>query len=437
MTNPSHRSSPVRYLPWLLGAIALLPLLICWHELRHLFWFGDEWDQLDFISTYGFWRWMWGCFGENFAPVFKATWGGIALASGGSYAKVLIALWLVHALCVGLLARWLLRTGVSGTATVAAVVVLALASTNIETLGWTIQLITLEGILFFIAAAQWHHARESNDAWTPAAVAVLAVLVIASTFSFVRGALAGGSLAITSLLLAAVAKARSGKWHIPVSVVLVCLVPAVTSVAVIMKFAPGNHQHLATVDWHAPAMFAASYYFLNPIYKFFTDAAWSNTTLAGFAAMKTAILVVGWWRATPSQRRLLLPLLVFDLGNAALMGLGRYNEPLFTATSSRYQYISLVCFLPFVAILFDWALSALATRQRLRLCCGAVIIVALGFGAARRWPIESPGWANGRGRQTRHVIFEEKNPPAEGAIPGIPFLRTERAKQITRQFDLH
>ena len=37
----------------LLGLLALAPLFWCWLDFRDLYWFGDEWDQLDQIARHG------------------------------------------------------------------------------------------------------------------------------------------------------------------------------------------------------------------------------------------------------------------------------------------------------------------------------------------------------------------------------------------------
>ena len=45
---------------WLLAALTFAPLGWCGRDFGDLFWFGDEWDQLDQISRHGFWTWTIG-----------------------------------------------------------------------------------------------------------------------------------------------------------------------------------------------------------------------------------------------------------------------------------------------------------------------------------------------------------------------------------------
>ncbi len=437
MTAP-RATTLTRWLPALAAVVALLPLLWFAKDLRDLFWFGDEWDQLDQISKMGFWRWTLWCFGENFAPVLKLSWGGLAAASGGSYFFMVAAVWVVHAVCVLLLGRWLLRAGFSAFAAAVVLAGFALSYSNLETLGWTIQLITIQGVLFFVAAANWHEARNPGNLWSASSVLLFALLVTLSTFSFVRGALTGGSLAVATVVPLLVSRGSRPSWRSRIPVLAACLIPAAISVAVIMIFAPGNHHHVAGSGLKAPALFAAAYFLLNPLFKLATDGdLWTTGQFVACAAVKIAVLVFGWLKATPSQRRLLLTVLVFDLGNAALMGIGRYNEPVVTATSSRYQYFGLLCTLPFLAIALEALLHPLAFAPRWRAAAASIVLLLLTYAVTWGWRRDVPSWVDNRGRETRNLVFRDPHPPAEGAIPGIPFLTTARAKEIAAQYHLH
>ncbi|HVU35375.1 MAG TPA: hypothetical protein VHE61_18200 [Opitutaceae bacterium] len=422
------------WLPWSLALVSFLPLLWCRHDFQGMFWFGDEWDQLDQISRQGFWHWSFRCFGENFAPVLKMTWGALALGSHGSYLGVLVAVWCVHACCIILLGFWMRASGFGSLATAFVLLGFGLAVTNVETLGWSIQLITVQGMAFFLGAAWWHHARERDGDWTPGALILFALLLVLSTFSFVRGPLAGVALAGATILFPSQGRGRrSARWL----VTAVCLIPAAISVAVVMTIAPGNQHHPFAAGIREPALFAASYYLLNPAYKFVTESAWTTPTLLLCGAGKIAVLACGWRAASSSQRRLLLPLFVFDFGNAVLMGIGRYNEPLITATSSRYQYISLICTLPFFGVLLETVLHAIPASTIVRRVSAALALAVATWVAMHNWPSVMSGWAEYRGRNTRYTVFQDPNPAPEGAIPGIPFLQTRRAKELVAQYHLH
>lgn len=429
---------PTRWLPAFAAVLSLLPLVWWAKDLRDMFWFGDEWDQLDQIAKVGFWPWTTSCFGENFAPLFKLSWGGLALASGGSYFFLLCAVWCVHALCVFVLGRWLLRAGFSAFATATVLLLFGLAYSNIETLVWSIQLITIQGILFFVAAAYWHEIHDPENRWSAGSIAVFALLVVLSTFSFVRGALTGATLAVATVAPLLLRREARAAWRSKLPIIATCLISAAISIAVIMTYATGNHQHLTASGLSAPTKFALSYFLLNPLFKLATDGdLWTVAQFAACAMIKVAVLAFGWLKATHSQRRLLLTVLVFDLGNTVLLGIGRYNEPLVTATSSRYQYFSLLSTLPFLAVVLETTLRSLARAPRWRAALAALLLVLLAYSATWGWQRDIPGWVESRGRVTRDVVFTAPDPPAEGAIPGIPFLTTRQAKEIVERYHLH
>lgn len=421
-------------IPWLGGAAAFVPLLWCWHDFRALFWFGDEWDQLDQISRVGFWKWTIGAFGENFAPALKLTWGGVALATHGSYLALVIGVWAAHAACVVVLGRWLRQTGFTAASMAIVLAGFGLAATNIETLGWTIQLLTVQGMLFFVAAAQWQQHRDTTG-WSTRAYALFSGLILISTFSFARGALVGIVLSLAALapIRGTAPSARRSR----VFVALIGFMAAAIAIGLVMTLAGGNQHHLAAAGIRAPAAYAAAYLSLNPFYDFTGLNDWSGHTAVLFGAMKLGILGLGWATASPTQRRLLWPLLLFDLGNAALLGIGRYHTGLGTVTSSRYQYISLLCTLPFVGAAFDGLLRRFSRTPSWAATIGVAGLIATILVAVSPWPGAMRDWADGRGRNTRHLIFVASAPPAEGAVPGIPNLPTQRARELAKRFTLH
>ena len=57
--------------------------------------------------------------------------------------------------------------------------------------------------------------------------------------------------------------------------------------------------------------------------------------------------------------------------------------------------------------------------------------------AARGWPAAAENFAQSRGRNTRELLLQRNDPPAEGAVPGIPFLPTRRARELIEAYGLH
>jgi hypothetical protein len=128
---------------------------------------------------------------------------------------------------------------------------------------------------------------------------------------------------------------------------------------------------------------------------------------------------------------------VVDAVYAALLGIGRYHTGIETSVSSRYQYSSLISALPFFGWALETLLARLPSRAGVRAALSTLLIAGALWSAARGWPTVARGWADGRGRNTRHTLFADPNPPAIGAIPGIPFLPTERARELVVLYHLH
>jgi hypothetical protein len=427
----------------LLGCFALLslcPLLFNWRLFQDLYWFGDEWDQLEQILDHGFWSWVFSFFGENFAPMLKLTWGGGALLSGGHYIGLVIILWIAHAITVFLFGLLLRQNGFRWPGTLLAMVLLGLPHSNLETLGWTIQLITVQGTLFLLAAAIYHgHVHFESAPTHRRHVAWLLTLISAGTFSYVRGVLNGAALALMSLWPDAGWSSKWWpQWRPRVIAAGWCFIPAVVLTLLILIFAQGNHQK---IDGPADALsrmleYAFWYFSLNPFFRLLEWDSWGWRTTWLFFVLKAIVLVWAWRLAAPRQRRILIVLIAFDLGTALLLGIGRYHTGLPSANSSRYQYTALVCTLPFVAVLLDRLFVFLTRWRRAEVVVAAVLALTTGLALALQWRAHMEIWSGWRGREPRHLLTEHPSPPAEGAVPGIPLMTTERAKRVIEHYDL-
>ena len=64
------------------------------------------------------------------------------------------------------------------------------------------------------------------------------------------------------------------------------------------------------------------------------------------------------------------------------------------------------------------------------------IIAVIGLSMLKKWPDSMRDWSAWRGVPTIRVLISE-NPPETGAIPGIPFLPTKKAKELKEAFNLH
>ena len=430
-TAPTPRWAPA--LPWIAAALALAPAVWCARPLAELWWFGDDWDLLDQIQRVGFWHWTLLPFAENFVPLFKVLWGGLVFAGGGAYAPMIAALWLTHALNTALFARLLRTAGFGFTATAFAAALFALAAANIETLAWSVQWSALLAITFFLLAALILVPRiNAGIALRWPALAGLALLSAASALAFARGVLTGGALAAIVLLpLGAAPRA----WPARLRVAAACLLPAAAVALTIFLVSPGNHRSLGE-HWREMAQFGVCYWAATPLHRLLASVTWHWPIVLALGALKLALVISVFRHATRSQRVLLVLLLVLDLGNACLLGIGRHHTGLPAANSERYYYMALLCTLPFLALAFDAWLRALPT-PRLRTAFAAGLGLALAWQVARDWPQAAENFAAGRGRNTRELLLRQPNPPAENAVPGIPFLPTKRARELIELYRLH
>lgn len=426
-----------RYGPWLFAALALVPFVWSRADIAELFWFGDEWDLLDEITRLGFWGWLWSMFTENFVPLFKLAWGALVFAGGGSYFPMMALLWLTHALNVALLGKLLLGEGLSWTATAFAIGVFGLAVSNLETLGWSVQWSPVLAVTFFLAAARWYFRHDAaTRSWSWRVHGVLTLLVTASALSFSRGVLTGAALAATSFVPIA-----AGPWigRERLRTAALCLLPCAIVAGLILAFSEADPDAIAASgQLGSIARFSLYYLALNPLHRLVEWSSLTSTTVVCFGAGKLALVAWCLLRSSGRVRRLFLLLLVLDLGNAALLGLGRHQTGTVNTVGPRYQYVSLLCTLP----LAGYALEALLRtcfggRVAWRNAVAALLVVTATWYVGRHWPLYLSQWANLRGTHTRELLFRDPNPPRVRAIPGVPLLTTRRAKKLVEIYQLH
>jgi len=427
---------------WVLAALALLQPIIYHVQFSGLFWFGDEFGLIDEFDRVGFARWVWLTFGENFFPLFKILWGGMLFAGAGNYALVLAAIWATHALNVGLFATLLSRSGFSSVATAFAAVIFGLSASQIETLTWAVlwssELATtflLVGMLDCLPLAEscepcrWRSAR-------------LVLWSTASAWSFARGLLSGPAIA-SFVLVRQISNSESGRsrWM----TAALCLLPSIVTGIIILRLSPEDH-HLAAsgiARWEKVLGFGALYWALNPFLTMWLIPKgiwWAGSIygLAGVACIPKLLLVgLGLNFARHEQRRLLIAMLLLDLGYAALLGLGRSEGDLHNTMSSRYQYNSLLCALPFLAVCFESLLQRGIVRHSIKLGVGVGIIVVVASVACLQWKPMLPSWVEWRGLGSRRLLFETNPIPAGNDLVGEPYVKNLRAKELADKYHLH
>lgn len=436
--EPEHAPETRRVLwSWAAAATlaALLPFLIWQGSFAQLFWFGDGFLLLDQLAQMDFGAWTTRVFAENFVPLFKLLWGGAALGFGGSYLAMLWLLWLTHAFNAVLFARWLRAAGFPSYAAELAVGVFALTPANLETLGWSVQWSAVLATLFLLLALWWLESNRTLAVrWSWRLVVPLFLFAAASASSFSRGVLTGGIVAAGILLPALVARSwpsLQARW----TAALACLIPGVAVALVIMSASTGNHQH---IEGHGLAMaqFAAAYFLLNPLYSWVAEGPIAAGWLPVFAVIKLAVIIGGLWISRGRIRHALWLLLIYDLGNAALIGVGRYHTGFLAALSPRYQYSSLLAFLPFGALLVQQGWERVRSPVH-RIWAMRATAGLLASWCLLGWPAELRTFTARRGHELRALMAAPATNDPSVRVPALEYMHIERAKALQRAFNLH
>ena len=112
---------------------------------------------------------------------------------------------------------------------------------------------------------------------------------------------------------------------------LLCSACAVAVAAAIFANSSGNHQQVGEISLDILQRmlgFGLSYFFLNPLERLFRIESVSTEVTIGLGLLKLLVIFAVFW-----NRRLLstvvlnffFVLLALDLGNAALLAIGRYH----------------------------------------------------------------------------------------------------------------
>ena len=410
---------------WILlaSAVAALAPYAIYHRLfLQMYWFGDEFDLVDQFDRLGFWRWVWLAFAENFVPLFKVLWGGAVLAFGGSYAAMIALVWLTHALNVGLLGRLMRTCGLPWLAVLLAQVVFGLTVENYETLAWSVQWSAMLSVTFMLLGLD--RIFLSPRLGTPLGLA------LASGLSFSRGALTGPLIGSGSFLH------DRGMGLFPrFARAALFLVPAIAVAGLIFLLAKGN-QHYMAGHFGQAAVYGTWYFCLNPSHALLLMESLSWRTTLALGLLKVALYAWALLRSRDRARDFFTVLILFDLGNSALLGIGRYHMGIPTAVSSRYQYAALLSFMPIAGYWFSCQWQKLNAPARALRTAATCLLAALALALCLQWPSEMNHFAEWRDTRSRHILFEEPNPGAQ-AVPGIPDLPMDRAKDLIARYHLH
>jgi hypothetical protein len=289
---------------------------------------------------------------------------------------------------------------------------------------------------FLLGALLWLEMNaEAPSTWTMKLHGTLLLLTAASACSFSRGVLTGGVVAL-ALLWPLLARSKLAVTWPQIWPALLCAAPAAAAVLAIGVFAHGNHEHLAG---HGGDMLAYGLYFflLNPFQALLDINPWGPAAVLWIGGLKCALIFWVLRRTSGRKRILLLVLLAYDLGNAALLGIGRYHTGLETAVSSRYCYSSLLATLPFAAAATELLLKYRPLPAFAHRLVVAVILLGLVAHAMRGWSAPLNEFCNWRGSGLRQLFFDEGATRPDARVPALEFMPVSRAKELIRAYNLH
>ena len=385
----------------------MAPLVWCWPEFRELFWSHDDWDLLDEWAASGA-AWIWTPMGEHLNPLFKLLWMPAVLGFGGSYMAMIVLLWATHFAVLVLFGWALSRSGFGIPAATLAVITLGLPWTNIETLGWALYWSSLLCSMLLVAGLVCFSYYAKGSRWA-ASVGFLAALGSALLFS--RGVLSG-------LVLAVFVRPASRRWAAGLAGLSGVLLGIYQhSLSGYANFEDPGGKLLAMSAW------GLKYELLNPLYHLVSlrgqrIGVWA---LVIFGALKITVMVTGWRVANREQRSLLGALVLLEVGNAGLLAAGRYSTGDIGVISFRYQYVSLMCFGPFLALVIS----------RTRFYWAFVLMWVALIGSP--WKRHAGIWGYQRGVEIRAAIAAA----ADDQRFGKTEITAGRARELIRRFGLH
>ncbi len=409
----SHKFITLSSVSVLAGAAAsLFPLIFHARSFRQLYFFHDDWLMIDGADRLPIWQWLFQPFlGESVIPVFKLLWLVAVTVFGGGYFWLICLQWITHLVICILFGTLLARFHLPAAAIAFAVLTFGLAWSNIETLGWFMQWGSQLSLFFLLVA--WHWLLEIQSGRR--GIAGMMVLLFASGLSSSRGIISGVILALIALLEGMPRKSKT-------VLCAAALVPTVL-MSLIMYWIMGSHAGAARLS--SVLSYGLHYLLMNPLYHLMALPHQAVNTLAFwfYGVLKMAVVAGALWKAEALQRRLLLVLLALDVGNAAMLGFARSVTPLETAVSSRYQYISLLCFGPMAGVL-------VARMQRFARIAIFLLWIAL---LAYPWDRHAPRWAGWRGSEIRSRL---------GTVPNDvridpSGLAAGRARELAKLYHLH
>ena len=416
--------------------IAWLPLVFYSEHFLKFFYFTNEWDMLHDMDVVGYWKWVFQFRAELFIPVFKFLWTAVVLAGDGNYHHLIYAVFINHMIILILLGYLLRQWGFGPFPVLFVQCVLGANYTHIEVFTWTSQwigLIALTSFLIILIIFSKGYIRGenlniSNLLW-------VFVFSLLGALSFGRGVVNGAALLGVCLLLFLLRDSRARFLWAPG---IAAFVPCLAVSLIIVGWSFMHSANLADSGGQIGDILSFFGYgiSLNPWYQQIRGLEIDVLHASGLFILNFSIFAMGAYWAKPSQRPVLYVLILFFLGDAALIALGRNHLPVETIPSWRYQYFSIFVMAPFIGIILSRLIRIIPTVP-LR---SGVAICVLWFSTEwvfNPWSIYLPSWAESRGVQTRELVLAEDIDPEASTISGYYKITNERAVELAEKYNLH
>ena len=384
----------------------------------------------------GYGNWLLGFYGGNFVPLFKLFWSGLIFGGNGNYHLLLVAGFFLHMCFFFLLGSLLRAWGFGWFSVVFCQLIIGLNYTHIEILSWSTQssnllsYIFLMGILLLCSRA---YNRTSHASWVTCGV--IALLSLAGALCFPRGVLNGISLLGLCMVLF-VLKDPRGKylWKPAACAFLPCI-----TIALITAIWISQHSLEFSQSGNKLDLVLSHFYYrisLNPWFQQIRDLQISVSLSLVLIQLNLLVIVLGIRISSARQRPLLYLLILFFLGNAVLLSLGRYHLPVSSVAAWRYQYGALIVFVPFVGLIADKLLE-LIQNKKVRVVVSVLMLILVSQWVFKPWGTHLPHWAQDRGVVTRELILSEDIIPSEFTISRFHEVTNERAIELNEKYNLH
>ncbi len=436
LANASER----QLIPWVwilpFPLLSFLPLYRYWDSFSKFFYQGDEWDQLHQIESNGYFVWLFSFFGENFVPVFKLVWGSLLFLSDGNYHVFIFVSFSAHGVLVLLLGYLLRLWGFGLFSILFAQLVLALNYTNIELLSQSIQVSNLlsYGFLLLLLIFFFKPWLERRDYSTRLCL-FLGILSALGALTFARGVLNGVVVAALGGILFFVGDPDNRRLLRPAKYILipsliVGLILVIGSYFNGSAFA-GSGTDGASIKTHFLYQIA-----LNPWYQQIRDLPIRSSQAILLFELNLLVIFLALKWAKDFQRILILQLLVFFVGNAMVLAVGRNHLQLEHVAGWRYQYGVLLVFAPLSGLVLEKFISRKPFRF-LPLVSSFLILGFCGNWVFDHWKYYVPVWSEERGQHIR-VSIENEDLADEGTdISRFEGVSNQRARELVKHFNLH